>query len=33
MKHELIYKLKSVTFEKGGYLYKIDDTATRMFII
>ena len=33
VKHELMYKLKKVQFEKGGYLYKIKDIATKMFIL
>jgi len=28
-----MYKLKKLNFEKDGFLYKIDDTATRMYII
>jgi hypothetical protein len=27
VKHELMYKLKKVHFEKDGFLFKIDDTA------
>ena len=33
VKHELMYKLKKMSFEKDGFLYKIDDVATRMYII
>lgn len=33
VKHELMYKMKKINFEKDGYLYNIDDTATRMYII
>ena len=32
-KHEIIYKLEKMTFEKGGYLFKIGDVATKLFII
>ncbi|CDW87072.1 cyclic nucleotide-binding protein [Stylonychia lemnae] len=32
-KHDLMYKLKKMNFEKDGFLYKIDDIATRMYII
>ena len=28
-----MYKMKKMNFEKDGYLFKIDDTATRMYII
>jgi hypothetical protein len=28
-----MYKLKKMNFEKDGYLFKIDDIATRMYII
>ena len=33
VKHELMFKLKKMNFEKDGFLYKIDDIATRMYII
>jgi len=33
VKHELMYKMKKINFEKDGFLYKIDDVATRMYII
>lgn len=33
VKHEILYKLKKLNFEKGGYLIKINDVATRMYII
>lgn len=28
-----MFKLKKMNFEKDGFLYKIDDIATRMYII
>lgn len=28
-----MYNLKKMNFEKDGYLFRIDDTATRMYII
>lgn len=33
VKHELMYKLQKQNFEKDGYLFKIDDVATKMYII
>lgn len=33
LKHELLYKFKKVNFEKGGFLYKISDIATHMYVI
>lgn len=33
VKHELLYKMKKLNFEKDGFLFKIDDKATRMYII
>ena len=32
-KHEILFKFKKINFEKGGYLYKINDIATKMYII
>ena len=26
-RHEIMYKLKKVNYEKGGFLYKLDDEA------
>lgn len=33
MKHEIMYKMKRMHFEKDGMLFKIDEIATKMFII
>ena len=33
VKHELIYKMKKFNFEMNGFLCKIDEKATRMYII
>ena len=33
VKHDILYKMKRVHFEKGGYLYKIGEIAHQMFII
>lgn len=33
VKHELMYKMKKINFERDGYLFKIDEKATRMYII
>lgn len=33
VKHEILYKLKKLNFEKGGSLIGVNDVATRMFII
>jgi hypothetical protein len=32
-KHDILYKLKKVNYEKGGFLYKLDEEAKHMFII
>jgi len=32
-KHEILYKFYKINLEKGGYLYKINDTASQLFII
>lgn len=33
VKHDLMFSLHKMNFEKDGYLFKIDDIATRMYII
>ena len=32
-KHEIIFKMQRVHFEKNSYLFKIGDIAKQMFII
>lgn len=32
-KHEILYKFKKLNLEKGGFLYKINEIATKLYAI